>query len=40
MVSLVFADLVPEVDLEELVPVARLGPVVGLVDEVAVAVVR
>ncbi len=37
MVSLVFADLVPEVDLEEPVPVECLGPVEFAT---AVAVVR
>ncbi len=39
MASLVFADLVPEVDLEEPLRVERLDPV-ELVDEAAVAVVR
>ncbi len=39
-VFLVFADLVPEVDLEEPVPVERLGPVVELVAEAVLVVVR
>ena len=40
MVSLVFLDLVPEVDLEEPVPVECLGPVVELVVEAVLVVVR
>jgi hypothetical protein len=38
VVFLVFVDLVLEVDLVVPVPVERLGPVVGLVDEAVVAV--